>query len=73
MYDGYDRLANEIHALTGSTPTALVSTGPAIFMSFATDHSITQLGFRVKYQASKYESYYKINYVIGTYNALNIY
>ena len=70
VYDGYDRLAKEINVLTGSTkPSALVSTGPAISISFATDTSIPKLGFEIKYQMGGCELYYTVNCVL---NKLNI-
>ena len=67
VYDGYDRLATEIDVVTGSTkPNDLVSTGPALFMSFVTDTSLPQSGFKIKYQTGKYKFYFRDKYVIST-------
>ena len=59
VYDGYDRLATKITALTGSElPSTLVSTGQAIYMGFVADASVAQFGFRIQYNASKYKLYF---------------
>ena len=67
VYDGYDRLATAINVLSGTSQTiTLVSTGPAIFMTFVSDTTTTQSGFKIKYAAGKYELDSQINYVIRT-------
>ena len=56
VYDGYDRLANPVTALTGSEiPSTLVSTGQAIFMGFVSDASVAHFGFRLQYKAGKHK------------------
>ena len=56
VYDGYDRLANLVTALTGSgLPSTLVSTGQALFMGLVSDASVEKFGFKLQYKAGRYK------------------
>ena len=50
VYDGIDTTAQLLHTVSGtSRPSDVVSTGNIVFVSFITDSSITEDGFKVAY------------------------
>ena len=58
MYDGYVPQSVKIEALTGASVTnAIVSSGSSVLLVFVSDHSVPQSGFRIRYDAGRYEEH----------------
>ena len=50
VYDGNDASAPLLHAFSGtSRPSDVFSSGNTVFVSFVTDHSVTDDGFQIAY------------------------
>ena len=58
MYDGYVPQSVKIEALTGASVTNnIVSSGSSVLLVFVSDNTIAQLGFRIRYDAGRYDDH----------------